>query len=1345
MPVGDPVFVDFRLLGPVEARTDGHVLPLGGARQRALLAALLLQRGAPVSRDRLIEDLWGENPPDGAVKALQVTTSRLRRALDSSTARLTATPGGYRLLLEPGELDLERFETAAEQGRRALAEGNAERASARLRAALDEWRGPPLADAAFQPFAGLEIARLEAMHLATVADRIEADLSAGRDGSLVPELEALVERHPLEERLRGQLILALYRAGRRGDALEAYRSAVRALDAELGLGPGPELEHLHRRVLDDDPTLREAPAAEPSARERPRATATILFTDVVESTQMRSDLGDETADDVRREHDRRIRDALGVHGGHEVKTLGDGFLATFESAGAAIACSLDIQRAIDRQARRAPRALAVRIGISAGDIAWEDGDVFGTPVVEAQRLCVAAGAGEIVASEAVRLLAGSSPEDAFEEAGELTLRGLDRAVRAWRIRWTQHRTTVVPLATALTTEDVPPLAGRAPELSTLTRAWTDAREGRRRAVLISGEPGIGKTRLAAELAERAMQDGGLVLYGRCDDGPALPAQPFAEALTAYAEACPRDELRLQAGTHAGALQALIPSLAARLPHIAEAPPAAPEVERLRTLSAAGSFLEAASQAAPLLLVLDDLHWADELSLLLLQHVLRADTPAALLVLATYRDSEPSRSPLLPTVVSGLARRRELDRIELAPLDEPAVAALLTDAGRDPSLAPRVREITEGNPFFVGEVVQVWADDEGQIPITPRVRDVVRWRLGRLPAGAGDVLTAAAIVGPEFDVDVVAFAAGTPAERVLDALEAAEHARLVRPAGVLDRFSFSHALVREAIVDGLPAGRRVRLHARVAEALERASGARAVPSADLAVHFDAAAGLVDARRTLHHARLAGDEAAVRLAFDVAAEHYERARRAHARLPDATGEERLDLDFAVGRALRLAGDGRARPMLFRVATDAERAGDGERMARSLLGEEVGVATNFLSDDPERVALLRRALDLLPERDSATRAQALASLALNTMESLPYDERRTMADDALAMARRAGDRDAVAAVLNAHLWIVMDPQRRRERLALADELVRIGPVASPYAECDGHRFRCLALVEDGDLHAADAALAAAWASARLPVSRWGLCQWDAARAVLAGRLDHAEQLMQQGAAAAQGAGFSPAIVTAAAGSILWCVRRAQGRLHEFHEAMFAMERAPSRPAWTYIGTAQVAMARGDASAASEAIGAAFDEGFLDLPRGLHWLASMAGAADVCGWLGDRPHSQRLYDLLMPSADVISLWTGPVAISLGGVAQSIGRSDEAQAHLRSAVALCERIDAPAYLTIARLQLGRLLQPRAEGRELLEQARADAEHLEMPGWAAQAQVALTALPQPGPADGGGSRGTGAA
>ena len=935
--LGDACPVDFRILGPVEARAEGRALELAGARQRALLALLLMRRGEPVSQDRLIEDLWGERAPQGAVKALQVAVSRLRRALAAEGGRLVSTPAGYRLLLEPGELDLERFERLADEGRRALAAGLPERAAARLRAALAEWRGPPLADFAFEAFSQAEVARLEGVRAAALEDRIEADLRLGRHGELVAELEALVARDPLRERPRAQLMLALYRAGRQADALDAYRRRRGPSTPSWGCARGRSSSRCSGR---SSPRTRRwtspaAPAAETRPAGRSRATATILFTDLAGSTRMRAQLGDEQADAVRREHDRRIRDVLAVHGGREVKTLGDGFLVVFESAGAAVASAVDVQRAIDRQTGRGATALGLRVGVGAGDVGWEDGDVFGTPVVEAQRLCAAAAAGEILVADTVRLLAGSSLEAPVEDAGELALRGLERPVRAWRVRWAAQRTVAVPLAAALAVDGATAFAGRAAELDELRRAWDEVSAGRRRAILLCGEPGIGKTRLAAEVAAHAAGLGGVVLYGHADDGLAVAAQPFAEALSAYAAACPPDELRVQLGARAGELAPVLPALATSLRGIAEPAPAAPEVERLRLLDATASLLAAAGSAAPVLLVLDDLHWADELSLLLLRHVLRADDRMRVLVLATYRDTEPSRSPLLADVVTGLARQPDVSRLELAPLAEPDVAAILTDAGRPPSLAPRVRAMTEGNPFFVGEVVRALGEgDTPEAAVTPRVRDVVRWRLARLPAGAAEVLTAAAVAGPEFDADIVAAAGGIDAERTLDALEAAEQARLVRPAGALDRFGFAHALVRQTIIGDLAAGRRVRLHARVATALERATRTRAVPAGELAAHLDAAGGLVDARTALRYARRAGDEAAASLAFDVAAEHYERARRAHDRLPDKPVEQRLDLDLARGRALRLAGDEGAHGALRRTAADAEAAGDGARMAEALL---------------------------------------------------------------------------------------------------------------------------------------------------------------------------------------------------------------------------------------------------------------------------------------------------------------------------------------------------------------------------------------------------------------------------
>ena len=297
--------MDFRILGPVEARLDGRTLELGGSRQRALLALLLLARGAPVSRDRLVEELWSGDS-SGRVKSLHVAVSRLRRALVEQT-RLATTPDGYRLLLEPGELDLDRFAASCDEGRRALAAGEPARASARLRAAMQEWRGPPLAGVAFEPFAQAEAVTLEAQQAAALEDRIEADLMCGGHAELVAELEVLVARHPLRERLRGQLMRALYRAGRQGDALAVYRETVQALDAELGLRPSPELEQLERAILVHDPNLsRGSAGAEAPAVTRRRATATILFTDIVGSTTMRATLGDEQSEAIRREHDRRI-------------------------------------------------------------------------------------------------------------------------------------------------------------------------------------------------------------------------------------------------------------------------------------------------------------------------------------------------------------------------------------------------------------------------------------------------------------------------------------------------------------------------------------------------------------------------------------------------------------------------------------------------------------------------------------------------------------------------------------------------------------------------------------------------------------------------------------------------------------------------------------------------------------------------------------------------------------------------------------------------------------------------------------------------------------------------------
>ena len=1306
-------------------RAQGRSLAVAGGRQRALLALLLLRAGEPVSRDRLIADLWGERPPAGAVKTVQAVVSRLRRALGGEASRLVTGAAGYRLRVEPDELDLARFEGLCEDGRRALAAGRPGRAAARLRAALEEWRGPALADVAFEPFAPPEVARLEELRAAAVEDRVEADLALGRGGELVAELEVLVAGEPLRERLHGQLMLALYRAGRQGEALDVYRDAVRTLDAELGLHPGPELDRLQKAILAQDPTLlRGAPAPEeaPAEVDRRRATATILVAELAGWAR----LGDADADGMRAAHDRRLRDVLAAHGASAVKAVGDGVVAAFASAGAAIACGVEMQRAIDREARRGAVALELRVGVAAGDVAWAGEDYSGTPVIEAQRLCAAASAASILVADTVRLLAGSGTDAELEDAGELELSDLARPVRAWSVGWTARRAVTVPFPASLVFEGGTAFAGREEELAGLRAAWADAVSGSRRGVLISGEPGIGKTRLAAEIAAHARAREGVVLYGRCDDGLSASAQPFAQALGAYVAACPVDELRVELGARASDLVQLLPELAARLGGVAEPAPAEPEIQRLRTLEAAAALLDAAGEAAPVLLVLDDLHWADDLSLLLLRHLLRTDATMRLLVLAGYRDTEPSRSPLLADVVTGLARRPDVAHIELGPLAERHIESILAQTGRRPSLAARLRMSTDGNPFFVGEVVRALGDvyDAGAA-LTPRIRDVVRWRLARLPDGTSDVLSAAAVTGAEFDADVLAVARDAELDDTLDALEAAERARLVRPAGAVDRYTFAHALVRETIVDELPAGRRVRLHARIALALERIAETRAVAAGDLATHFDAAGALVDPAQAVRHTRAAGDDAAARLAFDVAAAQYERAIRAHGRLRGASQDEQLDLELARGRALSLAGDDRAQPLLRGAAAAAEVAGDGGRMAEALLTLRLDYA-DFIEEDREMVALLRRALELVPSGDSAIRARLEAFLAQEAFSSLPDPSRRAMVTRALAMARRVGDPVALASVLTSHSWIVAGPDSLSERLAVADELVAIGRKAGlPYAECDGQQAQFQASVELGDIDAADSAVAAAHAAARTTKAQWMVGWLVAARALLAGRLADAERAARRFREAARETTIPPALAQSSFVRQMSVIRIAQGRLTEHESARSAMAQGVADlPPTFFVVRAHAARERDDRDGARRALADALSRGLLAIPRGPTWTITLILAADIVAWLEDRRTAARLLDLLTPFADLMTWQYGPVGRCVGLLDLLLGRRDDAERRLRAAVALCEHMDARAFLAMARLDLGALLLPSPEGRRLLEQARAAANELGMPGLTKRAVAA---------------------
>src|SRR4051812_8301463 len=399
--------MEFRILGPVEVEDAGRSLKIAGAKQRGLLVLLLLHANEAVPRERLIDELWGEEPPETAATAIQVHVSQLRKALGRDVI-VTQSPG-YLLRVAEGELDLDRFEDAVA---RARDEPPAQAADV-LREALALWRGPPLAELD-APFARAERARLEEQRLAALEQRIDADLELGRHAQLVPELEGLVRGHPLRERLRGQLMLALYRCGRQADALAAYQSGRRLLDEQLGLEPGEDLRRLERAILEQDESL-SPPAGRPAAAWSPAGTATFLFTDL--------EGGPRLDEDVVAQHQRVVRETLGQHGGEAIDADAHAFFFAFRRARDAVRGAIDLQRAVGQADVRA------RIGIHTGETGYH-----GLDVVRAARISGAAHGGQTLISSATRdLVGGALDEAAFEDLGEYRLRDLDRPEHVFQV------------------------------------------------------------------------------------------------------------------------------------------------------------------------------------------------------------------------------------------------------------------------------------------------------------------------------------------------------------------------------------------------------------------------------------------------------------------------------------------------------------------------------------------------------------------------------------------------------------------------------------------------------------------------------------------------------------------------------------------------------------------------------------------------------------------------------------------------------------------------------------------------------------------------------------------------
>jgi class 3 adenylate cyclase/tetratricopeptide (TPR) repeat protein len=1092
---------------------------------------------------------------------------------------------------------------------------------------------------------------------------------------------------------------------------------------------------------------------------RGQRTVTLMFTDLVASTELLTALGDEVFDDLRRRLFAAFRRAAERHSGLEVKNLGDGLMLSFDSVVDAVDCAIDTQR----EMRRAGRPAGLRIGLAVGEAMVDDGDYFGKPVVEASRLCARAGGGQILATDVVRVLAARRG-DRFVPVGPIRLKGITEPVEAVEIRWEDASAARPPLPSALIVNRDAPFAGRTCELDRLREAWAEVgASSSRRTVLVAGEPGVGKTRLAGVFGSLVSSDG-LVLFGRCDESFGTPYEPVAEALSPYVSVAPASDLAGQLGPLGGDLTRLLPRLAERVPALDDPIRADPETARYRLFEAVNEFVTRVSVDVPVLLIIDDIHWAAASTLALLHRVVRGNEPARLLTLLTFRESEVEENEALAGFVRDARRCAGVERVELAGLRVDDVASLLEQAAghqldrAEADLTALLHAETEGNPFFIGEILRHLREAGAlrqtgsrwrltrplsELDIPDGAREVIGERLRRLPDEALAILATGAVIGREFDLSVLRAACGRPDDLVLDALEGAERARLLGPvAGRPGRFSFSHALVRSVLYAQLPSTRRMRLHRAVGRVLEaRPDAGERID--ELAHHFFRAAPLGESEAAVRYATGAGDRASADLAFEQAAVHYDEALEALALQPAPAWEDRWELLLRLGEARSRAGDESGRDVIG-VATDEARAhADWDRFARAVLAlNPLAYATGNWVVDPAMVALVEEALAGLGPVRSALRARLLANLAIELMFDPDYGRRLHDIVEAVATARSLDDRETLGRVLVISYLVTEGPDGVWQAQSIADELVQLGNALNNVELLfRGFQFRYQAAIGAADLAVAEDSLAELEALAerlRQPVFVWTARYHRAAHLMLRGRPDEGERAALRAYEAARVGGPLEAMAYRFYEQPhLFLVRWDQGRLHERATAFEGWaEVMVTRPVVRAV-TAFVLCAVGRHEDARPHLEAAIDV-LPTVRRDFDWVLTVCMAIMAAVQLDEAPRLEHVYDRLLPLAGRVwwnrNFCLGPVDLYLGMLATACGRFDVAEGHFIVAAGLAERLQAPGWLARVEIQRARMIlqrstdgdrdEARAEANRALR--RADEHRLE--GISAEARAVLEDL-----------------
>ena len=914
-----------------------------------------------------------------------------------------------------------------------------------------------------------------------------------------------------------------------------------------------------------------------------------------------------------------------------------------------------------------------------------------------------------------------------------------------------------------------PFVGRGAELEALRSLMPRAEGEGRRVVLVGGEPGSGKSRLVREFATTAADDGALVLYGACDAVVRTPYGAFVEALDHLARVLDPDELSAALGTTGGELTRLLPELAVRVPDLPPPVKADPDTERHRLHTAVNDLLTSVGRERPVLLVLEDGHWADAPTLLLLRHLARAAGSARVLLLCTFRDTQADVPAMLSETLADLRRSDDVVRLRLSGFSGDEVTEFVRRAaGGDlgtgpPELAQVIGNLTEGNAFLVCELWRALVETQfveiGDATITltrpvtdlgtpDSVREVVSQRLSRLAPGTTELLELAATAGTEFELDTVRRAAGLGEPELLAALDEAHSSGMIEELSSRTlAYRFTHELVRRALYDRASGLRRAELHLRIGEALESAEDRSGRALADLAYHFAAAAPFGGGARGVEYNVRAGRAAGAALAFDEAADRLQTALELGIeKLP-----ERAEVLLELGTARHRAGKSLEALEAFRAAADISRElQNGDLLAQAAIGYEEACWRPGIVD-PRPVELLEEAVAALGDESSEIRVRVLGGLGRALDLRGDHERGAIVRTSAITMARRLDDRAGLATVLMRAYWS-RGTSSLEEIVAMLTEAIALGEeLEDTEIRTEATSWRVPAFVALGDIDAARAEVAVLLEMAEQTAQPFMLHvakHYGSAIALSDGKLEAAEAIAQRSHE------WSRLLTGRDASGVygiqMFSVRREQGRLTELAPVIRILARNEERAGPWLPGLVSVLVELGMEAEARRELSRVASDG-LDRYRESLWLASLTYLTDAAAALGDETTAALVYPELAPLAGANVMighlvnYYGAADRYLGMLASTLGEWERAELHFERALELNRRMGAQTWLAHTAYEYARMMLARGSGTgdrvgALLGEASRNAERIGMPALLGRIQALGPAAPPAALPDGLSSR-----